>query len=451
MTLLPISQALPQLPDAPGIYLYYNQEKELVYVGKATSLQSRVRSYWRGLRTPRPIETMIHEVVGIDIRVTESVLEAIILEANVIKKFLPKYNVDGKDDKTWNYIVITKELFPQVKTMRQREFQAKKQENKKTKKQFAYVFGPYPGLNTRATMKLLRKLFRFSTCQTAVKQKSPDVWSGSRFRHRDKKTIKQSRPCLYYELGLCLGVCTDTITSKEYRQKVIRPLVAFLSGQKKRLVKTLEKEMSQAAEGEDFEEAGRLRDQIASLKRIQDIALLNRSFVEDEHQPADIDGQFLIRRIEGYDISNLGATGKVGSMVVFGRGIADTSQYRKFKIRTVEGQSDVDCLEEVIRRRLHHLEWPYPDLFLIDGGRPQVNRVRQILDSEKIEIPIIGIAKGPERKRNDIIFAVQSLPHKRSLIRWADVHRTLLIRVRDEAHRFAITYQRKLRMLPRKR
>jgi excinuclease ABC subunit C len=150
-----------------------------------------------------------------------------------------------------------------------------------------------------------------------------------------------------------------------------------------------------------------------------------------------------VSRIEGYDISHLGSTGKVGSMVVFVDGYPDKKDYRKFTIKKVEGQSDVDCLEEVIRRRLKHDEWQFPDMFLIDGGLPQVNKVQSIFDEIGILVPVVGIAKGPERKRNDFVFPK---PHKEVML-WVKQYEELLVSVRDEAHRFAITFQRSKRKI----
>lgn len=427
---------LKSLPDAPGIYFFYSSGGELLYVGKATSLKSRVASYFRASKTPRPIEAMIHEVARIDWQEADSALEAMILEANAIKKHQPKYNVEGKDDKSWNYICITDESYPRVQTIREREMERYRGDKnfQLTNLQIyklRHIFGPYPGMNTAATMKVLRKIFHFSTCAPG-----------------------QKRPCLYYEMGQCLGVCTGKISPKDYRAKVIRPLVTFLSGRKKYLLKQLEAAMRTAAKVEDFEEAGRLRNQIAALRKIQDIALLNQSFVDDpllashSRRSADSRQPMTVERIEGYDISNLGATGMVGSMVVFEDGNPEKSDYRKFKIKTVAGQSDVDCLEEVLRRRLNHAEWPYPDLFLIDGGKPQVNRAVSVLTGRGLDIPVIGIAKGPDRKKNEIVFGCElSAVDCQHLAKWVYAHTRLLIAVRDEAHRFAITYQRTLRRL----
>ncbi|OIO18777.1 MAG: hypothetical protein CO029_00545 [Candidatus Magasanikbacteria bacterium CG_4_9_14_0_2_um_filter_41_10] len=411
---------LTKFPDEPGIYLFFNSKKELIYVGKATSLKSRVSSYFRGARTSRPIEQMIHEVVDIKWKTTDSVLEAIILEANFIKAKQPKYNVLGRDDKSWNYLGITDELYPRVVSYRQHEVGTlvNGQLGKETKKELGItqLFGPYPGLNTKATMKLLRKLFYISDCQKQKKQ--------------------SGKPCLYRQMGLCLGVCTGEISPVEYKKNVIQPLVQFLKGGKKRLITTLKKRMQQASKAEAYEEAARLRNQIASLERIHDIALINKSFVEEETSAG-------IQRIEGYDISNLGATGKVGSMVVFDSHGAVKNQYRKFKIKSVVGQSDVDCLEEVLVRRMKHDEWQLPNVFLIDGGKPQVNRAMQVLRAFEKDIPLVGIAKGPERKKNEFVFGTRD----RGFIKWVSEHQDLLVRVRDEAHRFAITYQRKLRKL----
>jgi len=411
-----LEKKIKKAPDSPGIYLFFDVKKELIYVGKATSLKNRVRSYWTGKKTPRPIELMLHEVVNVKWKETDSVLEAMILEANYIKKFQPKYNVSGKDDKSWNYIVITDDEFPKVLTLRAREYEELKNKNKKTLKQFKKMFGPYPGLNTKATMRLLQKLFYISTCKPGAK-----------------------RACLYHEMGQCLGVCVGEISANEYKSKVIRPLTTFLGGRKKQLIRSLEVRMRKVAKAHEFEEAARLRNQIRALQRIQDIALLNKSFVEDKESQ---NLKFNISRIEGYDISNLGKTGIVGSMVVFDSDGPVKSQYRKFRIKTLEGQSDVGALEEMFIRRLKHDEWKYPDIFLVDGGKPQVNRVKKILKELNINIPVVGIAKGPTRKKNEFILGTKN----KAVVAWIYKNTKLLIRVRDEAHRFAIAYQRKLRM-----
>lgn len=409
-----LTTQLKNLPDAPGIYLFYNSRGDLVYVGKATSLRSRVRSYFAGKKSPRPIEEMIHEVVKIKWVATDSVLEAVILEGEYIKKFRPKYNIRWRDDKSWNYLVFTKDTYPKFLTMRAHEL------DKMNQKEFKYVFGPYPHLNTKATLNILRRIFKYSNCKPG-----------------------HGKPCFYRQIGQCLGVCTGEITPKEYRAKVISPLALFLRGGKKRLIKNLEKEMKMVSRKEDFEEAGRLRDQLRLLKHIHDIALLNESFVHDQTSGAKKE-----IRIEGYDISNLGPTGKVGSLVVFDESGPRKNEYKKFNIKGVVGQSDVDCLAEVLKRRFNHPEWPYPDVVLVDGGKPQVNTALKIFlhhplapSSIRRGIQVVGIAKGPDRKKNEIILGTKTP----AFASWVYKHLKFLIQVRDEAHRFAIAFQRSKR------
>jgi excinuclease ABC subunit C len=411
MNMSRIKLKLKTLPDTPGIYLFYDAKKKLVYVGKATSLKSRVRSYFSGKKTPRPIEEMIHEVKDIKIKKTESVLEAVILEAVYIKRHLPKYNVMGKDNKSWNYITITKEEYPRVVPYRSHQLQ--NLTTKQKTQDFLHIFGPYPGINTRATLKLLRKMFGFCSCKPGQKS------------------------CLYYQMKQCRGVFKKEITPAAYKKEVIRPLSLFLQGNKKEVLKRFERNMKAASKREKFEEAARLRNQIGSLQRIYDIALINKSFFQDEWKNVKS------IRIEGYDISNLGSTGVVGSMVVFQNGEPAKDQYRKFRIKTVEGQNDVASLAEMLERRIKHPEWRYPDVFLIDGGKPQVNRALKVIRGFGMQTPVIGIAKGSARKKNEFILSSR----KKSLTEFVQENKKTLIRVRDEAHRFAIKYQRTLRKI----
>jgi len=428
-----ITKKLSLLPDEPGIYLFYH-DKELIYVGKATSLKSRVKSYFQGQKSPRPIEEMIFLVNDIKWIETDSVLEAIILEANYIKKFQPKYNVLGKDDKSWNYIVITNEKIPRVLTRREHEL--KTSETSKTSTQqdkFKYTFGPYPNLKTKETMKILQRLFRFCTCNG------------------------KHKTCLYQQMEQCLGVNLGKVSIAEYKRKSIKPLIMFLQGNKKSVLRNFEKQMQLAAKNQNFEEAAIIRNQLGNLQRIQDVVLLNEDFVCDANLRMTCESTngetnahcslFTVHsthlRIEGYDISNLGESDKVGSMVVFDAHGPIKSDYKKFKIRTVAGQSDVDCLAEVLGRRLKHGEWTMPDVFLVDGGLPQLNRAKKIIDDRNLKTPIVGIAKGPDRKKNEFFVAHSTTEFKA----WFEQNKNLLIRVRDEAHRFAIAYQRQTRKL----
>jgi excinuclease ABC subunit C len=387
---------IKKIPDNPGIYLFY-KGKELIYIGKATSLKNRVKSYLNP-KTLRPIEARMKDVSDVKWKITDSVLEAVILEANYIKEFKPKYNVKTKDDKSWNFFAITKEEFPRLIAVREKNLK---------KDNYSYTFGPYAEMKTSQILKLLHFLFKISRC-------APN----------------QKRPCFDYQLGNCLGVCTNEISSHDYKEKVIKPLVVFLKGKKKRLITSLEKKMKEASKKEDFEEAKRLRNQIFSLRKIRDFALLDKSFLENEKKKEKH------IRIEGYDISNIGSEAMVGSMVVFNENGPLKSEYKKFKIKNVLGQSDVDCLKEILERRLKHEEWLMPDLILVDGGKPQVNTIKKVLRENSFNIPVVGIAKGPERKKNEFFYDKGN--------DFVLNNENLLIRARDEAHRFAISYQRSI-------
>ena len=407
-----LKQKLSSLPQTPGIYLFYNKEGSLIYIGKATSLKSRVGSYFAGQKTPRPIESMIHEVVDFKTIETGSALEAIILEAAYIKKYKPVYNVLGKDDRSWNYLMITNEEYPKLISLRKHEID--QISTKERMKQYKEIFGPFPGLNTKATIKILRRLFGFCTCKPGQSS------------------------CLYYQMGQCYGVFKREITGPQYRRRVIMPLRFFLRGNKKEVVIRLKKEMLAASKKEAFELAANIKWKLQALERIQDIALINKSFFS---RPKDAPTKQV--RIEGYDISNLGATGKVGSMVVSVSGELAKDQYRKFKIKTVIGQSDVDCLAEVLVRRLKHQEWKYPEVIMVDGGKPQVNKAKKVIKAFGLDIPVVGIAKGAKRDKNEFIAGST----RKGFIAFIQQNKQELITLRDEAHRFAITYQRKLRKL----
>lgn len=255
MIMISNAKNLKKIPSLPGIYLFFNSQKKLIYVGKAGSLKSRVRSYFVGKKSPRPIEEMIHEVAGVKWIVTDSLLEAVILEGRYIKKFQPRYNIKWRDNKSWNYIIITKDKYPRVETMREHELELGKVA---LRERFARIFGPFPGLNVREALRILRKIFLFSDCRP-----------------------EKGRPCFYYQLEQCLGVCVGEITPKDYLKKVIRPLILFLQGKKSAVIKNFVKQMKAASKTENFEEATRLCNQIKSLQKIQDTALLNINFLRE--------------------------------------------------------------------------------------------------------------------------------------------------------------------------
>jgi len=402
-----------KLPDDPGVYLMLNKKGEIIYVGKATSLKKRVSSYFSKAHDNKTAR-LVREIARIDYQITPSVLEALILEANLIKKYEPKYNIREKDDKSFLYLVVTKEDYPRPLLIRGLELKKKK------KSDYKAVFGPYTSARSlRAALDLIRKMIPYSTCAPG-----------------------QRRPCFDYQIGKCPGVCILDISKKDYG-KIIRNFILFFEGKKTKVIENLKKEMRNLSEHNKFEEAARIRNQIKALEHIQDVAMLKR---EEPTQEIGRVGERVINifgRIEGYDISNIGGQYAVGSMVVFEDGEPAKSEYRKFKIKTVKGANDVAMIREVVQRRFQN-KWPHPELILIDGGRAQVNAAVDILGSFKLDIPVVGIAKGITRKKDDLVFSPYSKndPELRRII---EQYKNILVRVRDEAHRFAVKYHRELR------
>lgn len=422
-----------ELPDSPGVYFYYDHGGNLLYVGKATSLKRRVGSYFTKAHDNR-IAEMVAQIVKIDYLETPTVIEALVLEANKIKALKPKYNILQRDDKSFLYLVITNEDFPRPLLMRGLDlddlgvnpFDAEL--SAKAKKKFLAVYGPYTsGPSLKRALEYLRRIIPWTDCQ------SPDVTG-------------KKRPCFYRHIRKCPGVCTGEITSKDYK-KIMKRLMMFFDGNRSRLVKSLEKDMKAASKAKKYEDAAKLRNNIYALNHIQDVAFITKEDVELPYSKVkpesiiDLDG-----RIEAYDISNISGTSAVGVMTVFEEGKPAKSKYRKFKIRTVVGANDVGMMEEVMRRRLRRAEispkaWPLPEVMIIDGGKPQVNRVQEILDELQLDVPIIGIAKGLDRKQDRLVFDRKNL----ELARIATMGKEIFQKVRDEAHRFSVKYHRQVR------
>lgn len=399
-----------ELPDNPGVYLMKDAKGKVLYVGKATSLKRRVSSYFQKAHDSR-IEEMVSKIREIDYIEKPTAIEALILEANLIKYYWPKYNVLQKDNKSFLYLAITKEDFPRPILIRGKEL------DEKSPKEFKAIFGPYTSAKSlRAALDLLRKVFPWSDCVPG-----------------------QKRPCFYVHLKQCPGVCVSAVPKKEY-QKIIRDLIKFFEGKKDTLIKKYKREMNKAAKEERYEDAAELRNKIFFLEHIQDVAVMKREDNDvDKIKMGEVSVN-LFGRIEGYDISNISGTSTVASMVVFENGAPEKSEYRKFKIKTVKGPNDVAAMRETLIRRFRN-KWKSPDLILIDGGLAQVNAAEQILRELDIPLPVIGIAKGSARKRNDLVCSKQNL----ELCRVCEQYKDILIRVRDEAHRFAVKYHKQVR------
>ena len=422
-----IKAQLKNLPLTPGIYIFKDKKGEIIYIGKATNLKSRVGSYFLNKNQGeyiRPIEKMIAQVEKIKTIETETVLEALIMEANLIKKHKPKYNVDGKDDKSFAYFVITKEDFPRVLIVRETDLRKsnqssvishrKKSEDKKIQNtkyniQYTKIFGPYTSkIQMQIALKIIRKIFPF---------------------HNRRE--KSEKGCLEFQLGLCPGPYAGAISKEDYK-KNIKGIKMILEGKKKNLLKILEREMLRYSKEEKFEKALELRNKIFALKHIQEIALLRGE------EKNNISQGF---RIEAYDISNISGEFAVGSMVVFGGGNPDKSQYRKFKIKTVKGSDDVGMMREMLIRRLNN-KWSLPDLIILDGGKGHLNMGRAVLGERGLDIPSVGVAKGPDRKKLEVVGG-ENIKNKKIVNILKD--KKLLKRITDEAHRFAITYHKKIR------
>lgn len=446
------------LPDVPGVYFFLGSPKsndegdlgstefsskggvgakgEVLYIGKATSLRDRVKSYFMQdmLLTRGPKIVRMRELaMDIKWQETDSALEALLLEANLIHKYRPTYNTDAKDDKSWNYIVITKEKFPRVLVERGRKLEdrisnakerSKNKElgikNKELRIKIRSVFGPFPsGGSLKEAVKIVRKIFPFrDTCTLS-----------DGVAHKE-----DAGGCFNYQIGLCPGVCVGAVSAREYG-KTIRNIELFFAGKKTTLVRNLEREMQSEAKALHFERAGELKKTLFALAHIQDVALLKRSMfgsVSELPSPGGFDER---RRIEAYDVAHLGGADTVGVMTVVSGGEAQKSEYRKFLIRETTNGNDFAALEELLRRRFGHSEWPFPDLVVVDGSHLQRHVAESVLRDFALDIPVVSVVKNEYHQPKGILG-----PKKER-----DAHRDAILLANSESHRFAISFHRKRR------
>ncbi len=379
------------LPDVPGVYFFLGKNRKILYIGKATSLKDRVKSYMSktvfDTRGPL-IAKMLEEAEKIEFTETNSVLEALILEASMIKKNQPIYNSKEKDDKSYNYITFTEEDFPKIIVTRG-----------------SGTYGPFPhGGELKEALKIIRKIFPY----------------------RDSKCKLNGKLCFNAQIGLCPGPCAGRISKKNYK-KIIRHLDLFFEAKKPRLIKSLEKEMRLFARAQKFEEAEKVKKQIFALEHIQDIALLKHNL---EASTKNLEANF---RIEAYDIAHISGTNVVGVMVVVEDGELAKGQYRKFRIRDNQN-NDTANLKEVLTRRLAHPEWRFPNLIVVDGGKGQINVTKEVLGKASLDITVASVVKDEKHKAREILGNGQSRALDKSILL-----------ANNEAHRFAISYHRKLR------
>ena len=535
--------SLEQVPERTGVYLFRDGKGKVLYVGKAKDLKSRVRNYFTGEDARPSVRYLTPKIRGLEWIVTANETEALILEDNLIKKFKPHYNIRLRDDKSFVSLVLTAgEKYPRLYVGRSRT----------TPEKDSLIFGPYPSADSaRQALKLIRKIFPFRTCKT------------SQFRNR-------ARPCLNYEIGLCLGPCAGKVGEAEYA-RIVREVRFILSGKGEELVGKLTREMQEASQGLNYEKAALLRDRVQALEkilirqrlssphlsdrdvigfhregnlavvvvfsvrggklgksepysfkgvRIGDAELLGSFLSQYYHPPREIPPEIILmiepedramlegylsekaggrvrvgvvsrppqksllhlarenarafslsilsqgsgkplkavqdalhlprlpRRIEAFDLSHLSGSNAVGAMVTFQDGEPDKDNYRRFRIKEAPGQDDLVMLYEVVTRRFRRLkeeEIDFPDLVLIDGGRGQLQAAEKALaDLEVAPPPLAALAKGRTfNNKEEGIY----LPGRKNPLRLKARHPALrfLDRIRDEVHRFVITYQRKSR------
>jgi excinuclease ABC subunit C len=371
---------IKKAPKSPGVYLFKNKKGEVIYVGRAANLKNRLENYLHPVDFK--IRKMVDEANDLKIKKTKNLLEAIILEANLIKKYEPIYNTKEKDNRSFVYIVIPKIKWSYPRIVRQREVE-------KYLLSESFVFGPLRSYSLAKNFLLLvRKIFPYSTCK-----------------------LNQGKPCFHYQIGLCSGKCLGKINESEY-QEIIDNLINFLKGENKKVKKFLTE---------------KFKEKLYFLEHFEDISL-----IDEEKRPS------LNKKIEAYDISHFSGKETVGSLIVFENNDFNKSLYRRFKIKKAKPFDDFSALKEVLERRFNHSEWQFPDLILIDGGKAHIKVAEKVLEKMGLKIPVVGIAKF----KNDKLIFGQNV--KKSVKELLEISFETLKKIRDEAHRFANSYRKKL-------
>jgi len=396
-----------KLPDAPGVYFFLGTKKQILYIGKATSLRNRVRSYFSSdivEKRSQIIAKMVVQAKNIEWTETDSVLEALILETNLIRTHKPLYNTKSKDDKSYNHLVITNEEFPRVLVVRGKDLTEKFADQ-----EIKYHFGPFPsGALFKEALKIVRKLFRFYDTKTPVGEEKTRMAKGK------------------IDFNRQIGLYPETTSPQEYN-KTIRHIRLFFEGKKRQVIDELEKEMMAEAKVERFEVANTIKKRIFALNHIQDIALMkdDSRVYRDEKRV----------RIEAYDVAHLQGSDMVGVMTVIESGEPAKNEYRKFKIKDIDSANDTGALKQMLARRLSHPEWPLPQLIVVDGSTAQKNAAELILRQHAMLIPVVGVVKDERHK------PIRIIGQKKLL----DVHKHSILLANAESHRFAIAYHREKR------
>lgn len=416
-----------KLPSNPGVYFFY-KGKDILYIGKATSLRDRVKSYFgKDLIVTRgpAILDMIMQSTSIKWQETDSVLEALILEANLIKKYQPKYNTKEKDNKSFNYVCITKEELPKVLVIRGRNL---KKENYKA------IYGPFPnGSQLKEAMKIVRRIFPYI----------------------DDQSSKRNNKEFYNQLKL------TPETTIQYKNN-IKNLKLFFQGKKKNVITNLKKEMLSYAKEKEFEKAGEIKKRIFALLHINDVALIKEDITQEsafqkvlgsprrthlEARPDHFEKHFpapFHTRLEAYDIAHMSGQNMVGVMTVIENGELSKNEYKKFIIRTQDKSNDTGALEEVLSRRFRHTrpngssgraEWGIPNLIVMDGSTAQINVAKKVLNHYQFKIPVVSAVKDDKHKAKAIMGDPDIIKK----------YKKEILLINSEAHRFAIAFHKKRR------
>lgn len=457
-----LKNQIDSLPKLPGCYLYKDSEGNIIYVGKAKNLLNRVRSYFTNYdRLDPKTQTLIENIDSLDYVTVDTETDALILETNLIKKYKPKFNRMMIDDKNYSFIKITKELIPRIKVVRE------------IKEDKAEYFGPYPSqFPAKEVLRNIRKIFPYRTCNRSMLRDDSDNIICS-----DKK------PCLYYRIGLCQAPCANKISISDYKKSIL-DIAKFLRGEKSGILQNLEKDLAVSAKKLEFERASVLRDKIMNIRSVlrninigtsvDDIYVAKQKELEKKNAVRELffhldipypeNRDFI--KIECYDISNLQGTNAVGAMVVMIDGVPRPDLYKKFRIRSKDTPDDFLMHQEMMSRRLaraeetlHSIEgridhidnsWDLPDLFIIDGGKPQLTSIVEIF--QKYSLPISNLTA--LAKREEILYMIdeENSDLEEKVYSFKEVKLSqksealkLVQRIRDESHRFGISYHRKLR------
>lgn len=405
-------KSIQTLPDVPGVYLF-KKGRKVLYVGKATSLRDRVRSYFDNdliaTRGPRIVD-MVTRAESVSHETTPTVLEALVREAVLIKKYLPPANAIGKDDSSFLYAVITDESIPRVLAIRGKniDFKAKKTLEGQP---LASIYGPFPsGAQLKEALRLIQRIFPFFDTARPV--------DAAKLNKHHQAKIEFNKQIKQYP---------GTIDAKEYK-KTIRNVELFLAGKGKLLRTKLEREMKAAAKAERFEDAATTRRELYALDHVQDVSLIKDELVEQAR------AQTAYGRIEAYDTAHLGGTNAIGVMTVLEDGEVSKKDYRTFKIRGVKKNDDIASLKELLTRRFSHTEWPFPRAIVVDGGATHKKAAETVLKELRISIAVSAVVKDERHRPREVIGAQR-----------ARIGETDAVLANSEAHRFSLAKHRAAR------